>query len=152
MVCKMDEILKNIGVLCITAYISGVVLNFTAMNRMQKSIRLVAFIYVLSGFFSGWKTFSLEIQPYVFFSDNINTGLAAEYIIEQAAESIRCDIESILKSNNISYDSIEVHIDEAEEGMEIDKITIEGADISQINNIERLLVNIADRDKIKTYE
>ncbi|MBQ3588650.1 MAG: hypothetical protein II977_08770 [Oscillospiraceae bacterium] len=146
----MDDFYRLIGTLCFSAFISGTFLNFVNVKHTAKVIRFVAVLYMISSLIKrdfAFKDIDVAVEDL-----NIKAELRDEYIIENAAEVIKQDAENILKEKNISYESIQVHINKEKDKVSIDKIVIFQPDLGAAQETAEALKEIISADRIEIEE
>lgn len=146
----MDDFYRLIGTLCFSAFISGTVLNFVNVKHTAKVIRFVAVLYMISSLIK--RDYTFQDMAVTVEDLNIKAELRDEYIIENAAEVIKKDAENILKEKNISYESIQVHINKEKDKASIEKIVIFQPDRGAAQETAEALKEIISADRIEIEE
>lgn len=146
----MDYIVKRIGSLCIIAYITGILLNLAPVSAVQKSVRLVGALYIITAVFVPLGNITADD----FDIETVETGSvytvrqSIDYIIERAAQQIENDIKHLLDEKNISYDSINAHIYKQSDMIYIDSIHVAGVKPEQQSSAAMVISAVVDKDKI----
>lgn len=126
----MEMIFKATGVLCITAYITGILANFMPTDYTQKAVRLTIAIYILTSVFIPATEEKIDINfPSVQIKDYADQ--AEEYIISRAEDEIENNISQSLNEKKISYNLVDVHIYKQSESLQIEDIYIYGVPTEQ---------------------
>ena len=145
----MGDMFRGIGLLCLYGYVTGLILNIIDVSYTGKAIRLVVVLYIISNVITPLKTVELKIDTDIFPAENKVADESERYILTETAKKIEQIICSRLDEKNISYTTVDVHINEEEDGFNISDITIYGAS-TDIMNIKRFLNDIVSEDKIKS--
>ncbi len=134
----METIIKSVGMLCTTAYLTGILTNFIPMDYTAKAVRLAVAVYILSSLLIPAVALDYEYG----LSDVIvedYTEKAREYITRQTELQLENNISKQLDEKNIAYNSVNVHIHKQNERLEIEKIYIDGVPSRQHSAVYSLL-------------
>ncbi len=144
----MESIYKSVGILCMYAYITGIVCNLSGVNSNGKYLKLICSLYIIIVAFSPVSgiEFSFEYPGTV----QIETSdTADEYVIKQAVTNIENIICERLNKENISYSFVKVHIHKQTAGLSISQVDIYGSGNNEKDRIINLLDDITSKEKIK---
>ena len=143
----MNGLLKAAGVLCLCGYITGIVTNLIPLNQMEKSVRLVTVLYIISVVFSQKIEYSKFL--YVDLNDRETISQSADtYVIEMAEAELENNIAEILNEKNIAYSEVSVHINKQTDKIQIDKVYIYGSDSDNYRNAKAVLSDILPQECI----
>ena len=148
MVCEMETVYRTIGVLCVTAFVSGLLLNIVNITYMQKVVRMILVMSIISAvFFNGSK------PAYKLFYKGTESGISdyeiqesEEYVLQQAETEIENRLSDELNVKNLSYYDIEVNINKENGIVQISDITIYGAENEK--DIRTLLSDTVSRERL----
>ncbi len=134
----METIIKSVGILCTTAYLTGILTNFIPMDFTVKAIRLTVAVYILTSLLipAGNLDFEYGLSD-VIVEDY--TEKAREYVTHQTEIQLENSISKQLDEKNIAYNSVNVHIHKQNDMMEIEKIYIGGVPSRQHNAVYSML-------------
>lgn len=134
----METIIKSVGMLCTTAYITGILTNFIPLDYTAKAVRLTVAVYILSSLLIPAGNMYYE---YGFSNVNVEdyTEKAREYVTRQTEIQLENNISKQLDKKNIAYNSVNVHIHKQNGRLEIEKIYIDGVPSRQHSAVYSLL-------------
>ena len=148
----MKNITQWVGVLCISCYVMGLLLNLVQLSHTQKVTRLLVAMFIIITIFRPFSQkdfFSLDGYEYTSQDYNISVALnAVDTIIKQAQKNLEQTIKSQLDQQNLCYENIFVHIYEENGSLNINSVEIQGVLDEEKNAIYKALSNIVAQDKI----
>lgn len=147
----MKSITQAIGVLCISGYIMGLLMNMVQITYTQKVVRMVVAMFIIITIFKPVRELAPNSLDAIAYGQNITveTGQnALENIVTSAQTQIESTIKLRLDEKKIGYDNISVHIYEQEAGLTVSKIEVFGAEESLQADIVNILSDIAQKEVI----
>jgi len=133
----MESVYKSIAMLCLIAYISGVLLNFSSTNYTAKAVRLVVALYIITAFCS--PVTDIDIPELKTETIEISIQQTENYVIEKAENNLADYICRLLNEQNISYTDVRTHINKQREKLEIDGITISGVRKEYFDDVTHIM-------------
>jgi len=133
----MESVYKSIAMLCLIAYISGVLLNFSSTNYTAKAVRLVVALYIITAFCS--PVTDIDIPELKTETIEISIQQTENYVIEKAENNLADYICRLLNEQNISYTDVRTHINKQREKLEIDDITISGVSKEYFDDVTHIM-------------
>ncbi len=146
----MDNVFSVIGAVCILVYLVGIILNLIKIEHTNKIIQTVLACFLIVNVFSNNLSFNYE-EIFYFEEFSINDEDLKnneEFIIENATNILIENIKTKLKSKNLSYTDVFVHIYKQNDSFIIQEIEIYGSEELHKTEIINTLEDIAPKECI----
>lgn len=147
----MKSIAQAVGVLCISGYIMGLLMNMVQITYTQKVVRMVVAMFIIITIFKPVRELEPDSFDAIAYSHNIayDTGQeAVQNIVSSAALQIQDIIKKRLDDKKIGYEAVGVHIYEQEGALSIGEVEISGAETENQGEIVQLIQDIAPKELI----
>lgn len=147
----MNEIIKNLGTVCIIAYVTGIVANISGSTQVKKTVSLILALYILLAVLAPATkqkiTFDYNLSEYV---PTQVTSERDEYVLQAAKENLELFIKEKLSEKNISYTALSVHINKQDEKISVDSVSIYGLRSRDIQVAKEIISSVLPDSRLIT--
>lgn len=145
----MKEISNWIGVMCISCYVMGLLMNLVQFTYTEKVIKLIIALFIIITVFKPVNSKNISDFEYSFEKEYSSLNLDSyqqkntkQMIIEKTQETLAQIAKRRLDEKNISYSDISVHIYEQDGYLEIEKIFVSGCQEKDYQSVNSLFSDL----------